>query len=343
MKDIARHGAGWGIRETPSQAFEAGSHWEFEMRNAIKRRRSLATLAGVMRGAGVMALALAAVPASAQQVAAPAMFERIAPPPSPAPELLLYPSQAPAPAPDSQNEVWDRMLGSHPVVRNVTRPTITPFLPAPEKATGAAVLILPGGGFTMLSMDAEGWAIARWLAERGVAAFVLKYRTAQTPADEKALMGSLATSMAALMTDPEKTMVPLAPPAVADAVQALKMLRAGASTWKIDPARVGMIGFSAGAMATRDVVLTADPAVRPAFFASIYGPMREVSVPAGAPPMFIALALDDPLFGNQGFGLVSAWHKAARPAELHAYEQGGHGFRRRQAGHDEHNVAAAIL
>ena len=278
----------------------------------------------------VFGAAVLAGPAVAQERAAALpsgpMFERIAPPHSPGVEIPLYDGTPPGTAPAADAEVWDRMLGTNPVVRNVTRPTLTPFLPAPGKATGAAVVVLPGGGFTLLSMDSEGWKVARWLADHGIAAFVLKYRIQPTPADEKALLGSLASSMGAMMTDPERTMAPLAPPAVADAIAALKRVRSGAAEWKIDPARVGMIGFSAGAMATRDVVLSADAAQRPAFFGYVYGPMRAVTVPLDAPPMFAALALDDPLFGKQGFGIVEAWHKVGRPVELHAYEAGSHGF-----------------
>lgn len=292
------------------------------MRQYVSYPKSRSILTCSVRLALALTAALGSVPAIAQHAAAP-MFERIAPPPSPAQEVPLDTGK---PAAAGQGEVWDRMLGANPVLRNVTTPTITPFVPAPDKATGAAVIVLPGGGFTMLSMDSEGWAVARWLADHGIAAFVLKYRIMQTPADESVLMGTLTKSMGALMTDPEGTMAPLAPPAVADAIAALKQVRARAAKWKIDPTRIGMMGFSAGAMATRDVVLSADPATRPAFFAYIYGPMREVTVPADAPPMFTALALDDPLLGKQGFGIVSAWRKAGRPVELHAYEQGGHGF-----------------
>lgn len=295
------------------------------MRRDNRPTMSLRALSTSACAAISLTAALYAVSARAQQTGAPAMFERISPPPSPAPELPLYSGKT-ATVEGRKGEVWDRMLGMNPVLRNVTSPTITPFLPASEKATGAAVIVLPGGGFTMLSMESEGWTIARWLADHGIAAFVLKYRIMQTPADETALMGTLTTSMGALMADPEGTLRPLAPPAVADAIEALKQVRAGSAKWKIDPARVGLMGFSAGAMTARDVVLSAAPAERPAFFANIYGPMREVTVPADAPPMFTALALDDPLFGNQGFGIVSAWHKARRPAELHVYESGGHGF-----------------
>ena len=237
------------------------------MRAIVERMPSLATLIGIAAGAVVMSAASGTSPAAAQKPAAPAapaMFVRIAPPRAPAQELPLYASPPQEAVKRAEPEVWDRSFGN-PVLRNVTVPSITPFLPAPGKATGAAVVILPGGGFTILAMDAEGWSIARWLADHGIAAFVLKYRIKQTPADETALLVDMASSMGGMMTDAEKVMTPLAPPAVADAIQALKVVRAGAAKWKIDPARVGMLGFSAGAMATRDTVLSADPASRPAF------------------------------------------------------------------------------
>jgi len=278
--------------------------------------------------AAAMAAALGSSALAAQPAAAPArpMFERTAPPASPAQSFPLYAGPVPGAAPSTAPEVWDLMLGQNLVLRNVTRPTLTPFLPAPGKATGAAVIVLPGGGFTVLAMKDEGWSVARWLADHGVAAFVLKYRTASTPDDETALVGSLTRSMGAMMVDPERTLAPLAPPAVADAIEALKRVRTDAAKWQVDPARVGMVGFSAGAMATRSVVLTPDPAQRPAFFGYVYGPMSAVDVPAGAPPMFAALALDDPLFARAGFGIVDAWRKAKVPVELHGYEAGGHGF-----------------
>ncbi len=116
------------------------------------------------------------------------------------------------------------------------------------------------------------------------------------------------------------------PRATDDALRALAVVRGGAARWHVDPAKVGMIGFSAGAMTTLRSVLAGQGAARPAFVGYIYGPMTAVDVPAGAPPMFAALALDDPLFGRQGFGIVDAWHKAGVPVELHAYERGDHGF-----------------
>lgn len=277
-----------------------------------------------MKTIAALTLALLSVAPALAQHAAPPMFDRIAPPPTIPGTVPLY--DRPLPSDGGSPEIWDSMFGAQPVVRNVSQPTITPFLPTPTKATGAAVVVMPGGGFTLVAMQSEGWAVARWLADHGIAAFVVKYRIKRTPDEEKLVLGSLARDMGGLMTDPEGTMAPLAPPAVADALQALSVVRAGAAKWKIDPKRVGMIGFSAGAMATRLAALSADATKRPAYFGYIYGPMGAVTVPTDAPPMFAALALDDPLMGKQGFGVVESWRKASRPVELHAYERGDHGF-----------------
>ena len=116
------------------------------------------------------------------------------------------------------------------------------------------------------------------------------------------------------------------PRAAQDALQAMKLVREGAAKYRVDPARVGIIGFSAGAMTALQSELTGQGASRPAFVGYIYGPMLPVAVPADAPPLFAALALDDPLFGRQGFGIIDSWHKAGRPVELHAYQRGDHGF-----------------
>jgi dienelactone hydrolase len=104
------------------------------------------------------------------------------------------------------------------------------------------------------------------------------------------------------------------------------MVREQAGRWGVDPKRVGMMGFSAGAMTTLNAALEGKPDERPAFIGYIYGPMMPVEVPVDAPPMFAALTMDDPLFGGGGFGIIDSWHRAKRPVELHAYEKGGHGF-----------------
>jgi acetyl esterase/lipase len=116
------------------------------------------------------------------------------------------------------------------------------------------------------------------------------------------------------------------PRATQDALAALALVRGRAASFGVDPARVGMIGFSAGAMTALRATLEGKGAARPAFIGYIYGPMEAVAVPADAPPMFNAIALDDGLFKGQGFGIVEAWRKAGRPVEFHGYERGDHGF-----------------
>jgi acetyl esterase/lipase len=114
-------------------------------------------------------------------------------------------------------------------------------------------------------------------------------------------------------------------PQIADARAAFSLVRSRAQQWRVDPKRIGMLGFSAGAMLTMATALHGQDA-QPAFLGDIYGPLSAVTVPADAPPLFVALAADDPLFGNSGFGLVDSWRAAKRPVEFHLYEQGGHGF-----------------
>jgi acetyl esterase/lipase len=116
-------------------------------------------------------------------------------------------------------------------------------------------------------------------------------------------------------------------PQIADANAAFALGRANAAKWHVDPDRVGMIGFSAGAMLTMATTLdNNNGGAKPAFIGNIYGPLGAVEVPADAPPLFAAVAADDPLFGNSNFGLIESWHKAKRPVEFHYYERGGHGF-----------------
>lgn len=268
-------------------------------------------------------LAFVSAPLAAQPAAPPPDFLSFTRIPAPAQPNALPLYGEPASGPDQ--EVWDVMKGNgQRVVRNVTHPTLTPFLPDPAKATGAAVIVAPGGGFLMLSMDNEGWPVAKWLADHGIAAFVLKYRLNQTAADEKCFMAQMGAVFAAAMREGAHPPDVKDPNATEDALAALRLVRGQAGKWHVDPARVGMIGFSAGAMTALNAALA--PADRPAFFGYIYGPMAAVEVPKGAPPMFAALALDDRLFGRQGFGIVESWRKAGIPVELHAYEAGDHGF-----------------
>jgi len=226
----------------------------------------------------------------------------------------------------SAKETWYKQW-NHPFVRNVARATLTPFLPDPAKANGAAVIVAPGGGFRILSMGDEGWEVAKALNERGVAAFVLKYRLVPTAPDWAEFDKNNP------LTAPSPGAKPGAPPdfsaiiklPLEDATAAFRLVRARAKEWHIDPKRVGMMGFSAGAGTTMAATLQSTEN-KPAFIAPIYGSQKAVDVPADAPPMFIALASDDPLFGNNDYGLVSSWKKAGRPVEFHLYQNGGHGF-----------------
>ena len=233
------------------------------------------------------------------------------------------------PLPGAKNpETWHKQYGSH-FARNVTIATLTPFLPDPAKASGAAVIVAPGGGFRTLSMENEGWNVARALAEKGVAAFVLKYRLIETPAD----MDEFEQSMRQMFSgsaqpprrpDPDEMLASIAPQ-LEDARAAFALIRKRAAEWRIDPNRIGMVGFSAGAMLTMATVMAGGDA-KPAFIGNIYGPLMSMEVPSDAPPLFVALAADDPFFANAGFGLIESWRAAKRPVEFHLYEQGGHGF-----------------
>lgn len=225
-------------------------------------------------------------------------------------------------------ESWYRQY-DRSFAHNVTMATLTPFLPDPARATGTAVIVAPGGGFRSLSMENEGFDVAKALAARGVAAFVLKYRLKQTPAD----LPAFAQSMAAMFSGAAPPVgAHAAPPRaedlsaqLADSRAAFALIRNRAAEWRINPDQIGMIGFSAGAMLTLQTALHAAD-TRPAFIGIIYGPLQPVAVPSNAPPMFVALAADDPLFAGQGMGLIDSWTSARRPVEFHLYEQGGHGF-----------------
>ncbi|MBC2666787.1 alpha/beta hydrolase [Novosphingobium flavum] len=236
----------------------------------------------------------------------------------------LYGAQTPGTA---ASEDWATMGPERSYsVRNVTRPTITPFLPEASRATGAAVVVAPGGAFMGLAISHEGWAVAKALADRGIAAFVLKYRLLPTPRDAAEADRFIGQQMAGEVGHPMtgdllgKSMAPT------DGKAALAYVRTHAAQYGVDPARVGMIGFSAGAMTTRRVGLDPDASSRPAFLGYIYGPQDGEPVPADAPPMFDAIALDDSLFPSKGFPIAQAYLAARRPVEVHGYQAGNHGF-----------------
>jgi acetyl esterase/lipase len=204
------------------------------------------------------------------------------------------------------------------VVRNVVRPTLTPFIP--DKPTGTAVVVAPGGAFHFLAWDHEGIEVARWLSARGIAAFILKYRLIATddtfPADMNARMRG---------GDHEAWIGPVVPLIRADALQAIRVVRSRATEWSIDPHRVGIMGFSAGGTVTSLATLHYDAGSRPDFAAPIYGAGAPGGVPADAPPLFIAVANDDDLLPHS-LEMGQRWRDAGREVELHVYARGGHGF-----------------
>lgn len=254
----------------------------------------------------------------------------------------IYPLQAP-PEPnaikletgdvDNQPapETWFRQWGD-PMARNISTATLTPFLPKKGQANGAAVIVAPGGGFRWLSMGNEGWEVAQALADRGIAAFVLKYRLFPTPESLDGFRESMNRTFAAA-TPPSDSKKDAAPPRrppmdlsnqLEDAEAAYAMIIKRAVEWGVDTARLGMIGFSAGAGLTMHCTLNSK-AMDLDFIGPIYGGMGPVEVPKNAPPMFNVIASDDFLFRGQ-FGVVESWYKAGVPVEFHLYQNGGHGF-----------------
>jgi len=253
-------------------------------------------------------------------------------------EVLLWPDGAPGSEAWTRKEVNYKNDQGLAMVRNVVRPSITVYLPAAASATGTAVIVAPGGAFRFLSWESEGTLVADWLRQHGVAAFVLKYRLTDTGTDEEfqrsqarggAGRGAGAASGAGAgrpggsggQTDTRAM-------AAADGLQAIKVVRQRAAEWGVDPARIGLMGFSAGGYVAAKAGLQYTAETRPDFIAPIYAccmNMAEEKVPADAPPIFLLHAYNDPV-ANSSPSIYLAWKAANRPAELHSYSAGGHGF-----------------
>ena len=223
----------------------------------------------------------------------------------------------------SEKEVPKTVWGG-PVVFNVVNPTITVVRPDPAVANGTAVVIAPGGGFFLLSINSEGFDVAHALAKKGVTCFVLRYRLVECKTDEpaKELMsrGDLGPIVA-----------PIIPLAMADGLAAIGHIRTHAAEYGVNPQRIGIIGFSAGGTVACSVAYNYTAATRPDFVAPIYPAFswtpKPKGVPEDAPPMFILTATDDPLgLAPQSVDLYREWTAAKKSAELHMIAQGGHGF-----------------
>lgn len=245
--------------------------------------------------------------------------------------LTLWPGKPPGETKELPPEVditkaGDQLVAGKRVARigNVSTPTLTIYRPAPEQDTGAAVIICPGGGHHILAYDLEGTEVAEWLNSIGVTGVLLKYRVP--------------------FRDPQRRWGA----AVQDAQRAVSLVRSRAAEWKLDPERIGVLGFSAGGQTAALAALfgeerqydaqdDADKASpRPNFAVLVYtGGLfdkekqtlaPEAKVAAGAPPMFLAHAQDDPVPAANSLLLALALKEAGVPAELHLYAKGGHGF-----------------
>jgi acetyl esterase/lipase len=209
-------------------------------------------------------------------------------------------------------------------IRNVSQPTLTPVLPVAGTATGAAVIVAPGGGFFGLAIDKEGCQIAHWLANHGIAAFVLKYRLNTTPGSDEQFKAELTRLLRGEKVSfylPEDT----TPEAAADGLAALRHVRSNGGRYRIDPTRLGFMGFSAGGILTRTMVAQGGKDV-PAFAAPIYPSMAPLDVPGNAPPMFVATGQKDFLLKGPGFPLIDSYRAAGKPIEFHFFSDDEHGF-----------------
>lgn len=216
--------------------------------------------------------------------------------------------------------------------RNVVIPTLTVFRPAPGKANGTAMVVAPGGAFHFLMVDHEGYDMARWLTERGITAFVLKYRLGRTPdadADlndfrtelQKKLAGRGVTGETSPITDEMWQF------AAEDGRQAIRWVRDNAAKYGVDPRKIGIGGFSAGGAVTMGATLQYDATSRPDFSVPVYPPYRDLPVPKDAPPMFLIISDDDASVSPVAAAkLYIAWHGAGSPIEFHVYGNGAHGW-----------------
>ncbi len=239
----------------------------------------------------------------------------------------LWPGKAPGEVKELPPEAdQDSKPGQLAIRRlgNVSIPQLTVSFPPTGKANGTAVVVAPGGGYSILAMEHEGTEVATWLNSLGITAVVLKYRV---PKRE--------------MQSPENLAM------LQDAQRTLGLVRANAKEWNLDPKRIGMLGFSAGGHLTAslctnyesrayDAVDAADKeSCRPDFAILVYPGgvigkdgilSKQLAVSKDTPPMFFAHASDDPVSSENSIALYRALKSANVPAELHLYASGGHGF-----------------
>ncbi len=275
-----------------------------------------------------------------RQGQAPAPPRAAAPGPQ---EIRLWPGKAPGSENWSVPEATTTSPAGGRTIANVSDPAVTVFLPDPERATGSLVVVAPGGALRLLGWDNEGVNVAQWLNGKGIAALVLKYRTLQMMPAAGRGRGAPPPGAAGAGAGPRKELeirhVNANPepddPAlqevlrmgIADAQQALRLARRNAAAWRIDPARVGIMGFSAGGGIAVGTALAERSDASPDFLVSVYGPsLQDVDVPAHAPPLFIAVGASHFNVTNGCLALFAAWKAAGKPAEIHVYDQVSAGF-----------------
>jgi acetyl esterase/lipase len=207
-------------------------------------------------------------------------------------------------------------------IRNVTIPSLVPVFPDSKASHRTAVIVCPGGGFHYLMIDKEGMEVARWLNALDIACFVLKYRVAPTPQDDEHFI-----QLAETVGERVREIKAYGKLALEDGMQAVRFVRRKSAELGVRSDRIGMVGFSAGAMVVAGSAMSKDVDSRPDFVGVIYGgPQRVGKVPPDAPPLFLAYANDDDVVKGAAFGLFSAWKKAGATSEMHVYSRGGHGF-----------------
>ena len=239
--------------------------------------------------------------------------------------IRLYDGPAPGSESWKQEEQENtKNLWQTRIVYNVVNPTLTVIKAAPASANGTAVIICPGGAFYALSIDSEGFGVARWLAAKGVTCFVLKYRLVESKTQDP------VQELTAHGPKLDEVVKPVIPLAMADGIAAVGYVRKHAADYGINPDRIGIIGFSAGGTVAASVAYNYTPESRPNFVAPIYLQYDwtiKHGVPADAPPIFILAATDDPLgLAPHSVSLYKDWTAAGKSAELHLFAQGGHGF-----------------
>src|SRR4051794_16520438 len=232
--------------------------------------------------------------------------------------ILLWPNGAPGSEGKTAEEVIERTNNGERILTGIHKPSLTPYLPPAGKGNGVAIVIAPGGGHSKLCVDHEGHNLARWLAERGTAAFVLKYRLSRENDSPYTLEGH----------------------AVGDMQRAIRLVRSRATQWHVDPNKVGALGFSAGGelafmAAMQEGKGNADAAdetdrqsARPNFQCLIYpGKSSRIEVSKDMPQAFIVCGYGDRQDIAHGMAEVYLKFKdAGVPAELHIYAAAGHGF-----------------